>query len=192
MPQFYMMLRTYNALIVHFSGMPRGSGATAYYPNDLEYAVANTTATRLACSTVKPYDVFGPSQSSNATGSVGIILAPRTNASILDVWPTDAGSSRSRIVRYVTLQECEDTITQRVGYNEWAVTDYEVLGLFVMDPMQVVGFQKLPDGFGGTVDMPVPVDVDLTALPPVLSKLPVFTFSAGLIAKAVPHNDLYR
>jgi hypothetical protein len=169
----------------------RGSGAKAYYPDDLEYALTHTMDTRLACSTVKPYDLFGEGPSKNATGSVGIILAPRSTASILGVWPTDAGSSRARIDRPVTLQECENIITNRGGYNEWGVTDYEVIGLFVIDPLQVTGTQKMEVGFGGTVDTTVPVDVDPANLPPGLSELPVYAFSAGILAQFVQHKTLY-
>lgn len=192
--QFNAMLRRHSALIVHFSGLPRGSGATSYFPNDLEYALANAATCRLACSTVRPGDIFGPVPSKNATGSVGLVLAPRTNDSVLDVWHTDGGSFRMRIVRDVTLQECEGTITGRIGYNEWALTDYEVLGLFAIAPQQVDGLVPIGDPYGGTIQTPGPVDVDLAALPTKLARLPIFTFANGLIDRVsspIAHDALY-
>jgi hypothetical protein len=189
--QLNAMLQYYSALIVHFSGQPRGSGAVAHFPHDLEYAMANAGSCRLACSTVRPRDSFDPGTLRNATGSVGLVLAPRTNASLLDVWHTDAGSSRGRIVREVTLNECEQTIVNRVGYNEWAIMDFDVLGLFAVDPLQVDGLQQVPDGYGGTIISSVPVDVDLTNLPTSLASLPIYTFSSGFIAQRVKHQKLY-
>jgi len=188
------MLRSENMVIVHFSGQPRGHGAKAFFPDDLLYAIRNRTTCRLACSTVKPGDDFTSFQGRNATGSVGIMIAPLHCASLLDVWYKDRGSEHNRIVRDVTLSECQGTITGRVEYNEWAITDYEVLGLFVVDPRQVDGVTMLPDGFGGLAPSTEPTDVDLANLDPELARLPIFTFANGglaRIAAAIDHSALY-
>jgi hypothetical protein len=143
---------------------------------------------------VRPGDVFDPGQVRNATGSIGLVLAPKTNASILDVWHTDAGSSRKRIIRDVTLQDCEATITGRLEYNEWALTDYDVLGLFATAPLQVDGIQQIPDMYGGTTQTPGPVDVNLATLPTKLARLPLYTFADGLIMRLpipISHDVLY-
>lgn len=193
--ELYAMLRLSNSLIVHFSGQPRGTGAQEFFPADLEHALSNSNSDRLACSTVKPGDKFGSGASKNATGSVGLVIAPRTTASVLDVWPTDGGSQRRRISRDVTLEECQNSISNRICYNEWAITNYDVIGMFAIAPLQVDGLSNMPDGLGNETPTVVPLDVDLDKLPSSLAALPIYTFSDQCISKIAAlttHDQIYR
>ena len=137
--QLHAMLRQHQALIVHFSGAPKGSGADTIFPDDLLYALAHPTSTELKCSTVMPGDYFHDdgARPRNAIGCVGLVVKLRGSHSLLDVGPGDLGSNLTANGRSVTLAECVDSIIKRKSYNEWIVKDYDVVGLFVAEPMNV-------------------------------------------------------
>jgi len=131
-------LRRRNALIVHFSGCPKGVGFDTCYPDDLVQATANPHW-GLACSVVKPGDGIG-----NAFGFVGIIVDVTKDTSVVAVSTDDCGSQVDRgtgkriaLDMIPTAEKCEKSLDERTKHNEWVVEDYEVMGIFVLRPPQI-------------------------------------------------------
>src|SRR4051794_22220426 len=91
----YKFLKKWNALIIHFSGTPKGAGvergAAHLFPADLQHVVNRNAMGGLSCSIVKPGDVFDGSQR-NATGSIGVVLGLQSRESLVAVNPSDFGS----------------------------------------------------------------------------------------------------
>ncbi len=153
----YKLLEQHNALIVHFSGAPKGVGNDSYlYPNDLKNVINGKAQGGLACSTVTPTDIFS-GFNRNATGCIGVILGLNTCQSLVEVSQTDCGSGideyGNRTVinkrKVLTLNDIEETILNRPnGYNEWIIKDYVVLGIFATHPFEisVLRFLDYPDG----------------------------------------------
>jgi hypothetical protein len=77
------LLRDHHALIVHFSGTPKGSGSNFehFFPDDLKSVIRGEAQSGVCCSTVTPFDNFDL-ENANATGCVGVVLAPLSAASI--------------------------------------------------------------------------------------------------------------
>ena len=147
----YEFLRSSNALLVHFSGTPPGTGKDRgkLYPHDLKFATEHQETHRgLACSVVKPGDNFHGYENRNATGTVGIILGLKSRDSLVGVSHTDMGSSEdnngSRDIpneRDIRIQDLEKTLgKERTTYNEWVVRNYVVLGIFAAQPCEVSAF----------------------------------------------------
>jgi len=134
--EIHSVLAAHNALIVHFSGTPKGAGSDFEYlfPFDLEEVVARRCLTGISCSTVMPDDEFRDPSSANATGCIGVIVSPLTPSSILDACPTDCGTYMEGGIRQVsnardmTSLDFQAAISKRPNgsYNEWVIADYEV------------------------------------------------------------------
>lgn len=136
------VLRTHRALIVHFSGTPRGIGAgqvRSDFPQDLLDVMANAGSWEVPCSTASP----GQSRDdSHFLGEIGLILRCRDGASLLGVCEQDAGSSYDPVAgkRHIgtcktpTVANCNWSIEQRCGHNEWIVSNYDPVGLFTDRP----------------------------------------------------------
>lgn len=126
------------ALIVHFSGTPKGVGPGEHlFPDDLLHVLAGNAGGGLSCSVVTPRDSFHGG-TRHATGTVGLIICPRLPASLIGVSPGDAGScvcaDGSRWVpdADIDVAALMRSLTDRVAsYNEWVVRDFEVRGVFV-------------------------------------------------------------
>lgn len=133
-----------NALIVHFSGTPKGVGMSdKYYPEDLQDVLHGKAQGGLSCSVVKPGDEFH-SSNRNTTGSVGVVIKPTTPESIIAVSHSDLGSYIKDGVRHsgpevdISTKDLEDSLTLRDNsYNEWSVRNFEVLGLFLAEPAEI-------------------------------------------------------
>lgn len=150
------VLRTNQSIIVHFSGTPRGIGAGHFrpdFPADLQQ-VAHNPHWEVPCSTV----TAGQTRSGgHLTGSVGLILRCRKGASLRGVCHTDAGSSYDPLtgVRHLgtcvapSAINCQASITNRVGHNEWIVQNFRVAGLFMDGNLDVwdtpTAFQRPTD-----------------------------------------------
>jgi hypothetical protein len=131
-------LRRHQAVLVHFSGCPKGVGFDLYYPNDLMRVIANP-ALDISAS------IFRPSTDTryNTFGEIGVILDPRTDQSVVYVCEQDGGShvvGGRRVPRQssITTDQCEYSLAERgkpdprVAHNEWVVEDYNVKGIFVI------------------------------------------------------------
>ena len=58
--EIHTVLAKHNALIVHFSGTPKGAGSDfeQLFPSDLREVIEGNAQTGLCCSTVLPGDNF--------------------------------------------------------------------------------------------------------------------------------------
>ena len=132
------VLRTHRALIVHFSGTPRGIGDGQNrpdFPQDLHEVIANAGSWEIACSTASS----GQNRAGgHFLGEFGLILRCRDGASLLGVCNQDAGSFYNAAAgkRHIgecdppTVASCHWSITQRIRHNEWILANYEPVGLF--------------------------------------------------------------
>jgi len=139
--KLHAAMRSRPALIVHFSGVPKGTGHPMQYPGDLAKALADTQEI-LCCSTIEPGDLARRPPA--ATGSVGVVVGPIDEASIIFVHHDDVGSSpstaeRRKRDRRTTVADCVRSFTRDgvLPYNEWLVGPYRVIGLFVACEAQV-------------------------------------------------------
>lgn len=205
------MLAGYQALIVHFSGTPKGAGADFgdLYPDDLKKVVAGKCLGGLSCSTVMPGDEFADLHRANATGCVGVILGLKSPRSLLDAHPSDCGS---RVVerrrefqraRDMTIGDIEETISGRrpESYNEWGVADYVVLGMFAAEPYEIwkrypAAELGLSDEFEEEVDAQGATNPHEVAV--TFAGLPVYSFRCGQLVRydggnwtTVAHGDVY-
>ena len=143
------LLRQHTALIVHFSGTPKGSGSEYdyHYPEDLKRVIAGFGQGGLSCSTVMPNDKFVDlnSKIANSTGCIGVILDLKSRQSLRAVHARDCGSYLQNDVRIVpnlcdlSITDVAKTIEERENdnYNEWVICDYAVIGIFAAYPFYI-------------------------------------------------------
>lgn len=135
------LLRERPALIVHFSGCPRGIGRDINYPNDLLGVIAAPHEI-ICCSTIESHDFdvlpFGGS------GFVGVVLDPLDEQSVVYVDHEDHGAppstpQRLAMDRPESLADCARTFTRdgATPHNEWLVGPSRVIGVFVAPEAQV-------------------------------------------------------
>jgi len=152
--EIHDFLRGRNALIVHFSGAPKGAGvdrgAAHLFPTELRHVIAGRAMGGVSCSVVRPGDVFHGFER-NATGCIGVVLGFKSKDSLVAVDRHDCGSiedaSGNRIVereRDITPANLASTLDDRDDYNEWIVRDYVVQGIFAAPPYEV-SILKVPD-----------------------------------------------
>ena len=150
----YDVLREHQALLVHFSGCPKGAGAERedhLYPHDLQSVLDGKAHSGLSCSTVMPRDCFGGFDR-NATGCVGALLGLQSGDSLKAVSAGDCGSALIAGVREIGLADTVtlDSVVRSISnrkpghYNEWIVANYEVLGLFAAAPFEVSALCRMP------------------------------------------------
>ena len=127
------------ALIVHFSAHAVMRDGLEY-PTDLQQVLAEKEQWPLSCS------VLTPGHHMDVTGSVGVILKPRTTEDVLRVHHDDAGAydvAGANQSRGVPLSDSafdasiDDTVPG--AYNEWRVRGAKPVGIFVLDPASVSG-----------------------------------------------------
>ena len=101
--EVYAFLRQKSALIVHFSGTPKGGGSDFdfLYPDDLKNVIALQAPGGVSCSTVMPGDEFADLGRANATGCIGTVLGFQSRDSLVSVDPHDCGSYVENGVRLV-------------------------------------------------------------------------------------------
>lgn len=208
------VLAAHGAVIVHFSGTPKGAGSTfeCPFPFDLEKVIAGRSQTGLSCSTVIPGDEFKELASANATGCVGVVLGPQTPNSILDAHPNDCGTYMENGVRQVpqardmTASDLDATITGRAdgGYNEWVIADYRVIGVFAAEPYRVSAEvaidypEDIPDYLRTANTAPGFEYTSLEEIEKFFPRLPIYALSqVGVIRRSgsewvpVAHGVLY-
>lgn len=213
--EVYSLLQEKNALVVHFSGAPKGSGVNRLdhlFPNDLLHATNLKASGGLSCSVVMPDDIFSGTNERNAIGCVGVVLGLQNPESLVGAASTDCGSYEDEHGQrkcpqqdHITIQNLRETIENRVSYNEWIIRDYGVLGIFAIDPLDigVLGHPNYPD------DMPdylksgekIPL-VEQTTFQMIKSsfpKYPIYTFNNSRLCELkdadfieVKHTDIYQ
>lgn len=212
--EIYSVLAEHKALIVHFSGTPKGSGSgfEDSFPSDLKKVIAGRSQTGISCSTVMPGDEFRDLCRANATGCIGVILTLLAPDSVMDAHPADCGSYVEDGVRKVpkardmTKSELEATISKRAqdSYNEWVIARYKVIGLFAADPYRVSAQVNIdypvdmPDYLRSNDATPVFKYKTLEEIESLFPDLPIYAFSGGGVVKrdgstwvSVAHATLY-
>lgn len=207
----YQILAEHNALIVHFSGAPKGSGNSCndhLFPDDLKNVIDGKAQGGLSCSTVMPNDIFSGIER-NATGCIGLILGLKEKDSLVSAESDDRGSyldeSGSRLVekRKISKQDIRDSIVNRssTSYNEWVVKNYYIIGVFAISPMEVSVRQNLPpelaEAMGVTFEFGIkPVTVENVKA--MFSTQRIFSFYEEKIVEyfdnkfiGISHNGLY-
>lgn len=123
-------LRKRRALIVHFShhANTRKDGV---FPADLHAAALNSRLWPLSTS------VVWPSHNMSLVGSVGLVLHPRSLASIIGVKASDAGYSTNPVGDEQGMGKPldQDSFDRSFdvasgGYNEWRVQEADVIGVY--------------------------------------------------------------
>jgi len=200
----HAFLRGRNALLVHFSGSPKGAGrdrgADHLFPKDLLHVIAGRASSGLSCSVVRPGDVFR-GFARNATGAIGVVLDLRSAESLIAVSPSDLGSGEdaagNRVVsheRDITLGDLEDTLDRRANgdYNEWVVRDFRVRGVFAGSPPQVSVLvepqfpEEVPDWMREPTLVPGFRRVNEEELFQTFPGLPLYTFSStGIVRRTI-------
>lgn len=142
------LLKSHKGLIVHFSTSPSmHAEPDGRYPDDLHTALSSACCRNggLSCSVVTPSDPF-IGDTPFVPGYIGIILDIISGQSIISCSKFDCGDSRD--LRSCTvmgelqnddlsIDDLGRTITERTGYNNWLVKNYEVLGILALPPFQV-------------------------------------------------------
>ncbi|MDP5280076.1 hypothetical protein Q9Q95_14185 [Sphingomonas sp. DG1-23] len=208
------VLAAHSAVIVHFSGTPKGGGSTFEYPfpRDLEEVIAGRSLTGLSCSTVMPGDEFCDLNRANATGCIGVLLGLQTPQSVLDAHPHDCGTYMADGVRQVphardmTASDFDATITGRANgeYNEWVIANYQVIGLFVAEPYRVsieveIDYpEDMPDYLRGAGTAAGFDYKSLAEIATLFPNLPIYAFASGGVVEhigsawvPVTHKTLY-
>ncbi|ABY30312.1 hypothetical protein [Methylorubrum extorquens] len=150
-------LRSHDALLIHCS--PSGKGQKPddlVYPDDLRKAIQVLDEGRgaLCCSVVWP-------QHTAAFGTVGIVIKPRSAASVLGVVTGDGGTTYDPQTRIrtsgrtvpLTIQNLPLTFTPTTEHNEWLVEDADCIGIyFVAGEYAQVAERVGPPGPDGRYD----------------------------------------
>jgi hypothetical protein len=129
------LLTERRALIVHCSRPGKADDGVdrPLFPNDLKNAteICANEHKDLSCSLIWPAPV-------KTFGAVGIVLRPRSTASITSICPIDAGSSFDPITGKrqgggipFSRQAVHDTFANAADYNEWTITDADAVGIFI-------------------------------------------------------------
>lgn len=197
--EIHRVLANRLALVVHFSGTPKGAGSdfTHLFPADLAEVIKGTSQSGLSCSTVLPGDEFDDLERANATGCVGVVLGPMTPDSVLDAHPRDCGSYMVDGLRQVphardmTMGDLDATIAGRAtdSYNEWVIADYRVIGLFVAEPHRVsvesaIHYpDDMPDYLRDSGTAPGFACKSLGEIEDMFPQTPIYSFSNGGLAR---------
>ncbi|MGY4197273.1 hypothetical protein [Bradyrhizobium sp. USDA 4520] len=136
------LLKERNALIVHCSRPGKGDVGVdgLLFPADLHNAIhicANESR-ELSCSLVWPEHV-------KTFGAIGIVLKPRSVASITTISPHDSGTHFDALGKRegggvpFSAEAVDETFANSADYNEWTVTDADTMGIFVnlSEPLEV-------------------------------------------------------
>jgi hypothetical protein len=182
------------ALIVHCSTVAKEGSDSPLFPEDMRTAVAVLDAgqVQLSCSVVWPGH-------QHSYGAVGIVVRPRSIASITSLKPYDAGSIRDSSTGSLrgdgvgfSGQAVAETFEGSVGYNEWTVGDADCVGIFVnrLEPLTVAAQVEWRDVPGSDPSMwdrdPVMGEVGITydEIARLFPDLPILGFADGDIRDA--------
>lgn len=178
------------ALIVHCSRPGKGDEGrnSRLFPEDLSHAIdicANEGA-ELCCSVIWPGHV-------ETFGDIGIILKPRSTASVTMISTTDGGTyldanTNRRMGNGAPFSRTavEDTFSKATDYNEWNVKDADTVGIFVKPPPPLpvvarrIDLREIPDysPIMGT-DQIVQVSINLSEITAAFPALPIFTLNGS-------------
>lgn len=202
-----LFLAKHQALVVHFSGTPKGIGpGQETYPKDLIKVCSGGAQGGISCSVVKPGDRFH-GDICHGTGSVGLVIALNGANSLVAVSEKDVGSYVENGVRLgakevdIETADLENSLSARgERYNEWIVRDFEVIGMFVAVPASTwqEAAVKTPPDFPPLPPQGQPVSISLHQIAADFKELPIYTFSRGEISKwdatgwsPVTHDNVY-
>jgi hypothetical protein len=134
--------------------------------------LSGAARTGVSASVVTLADRFGMSNLPHATGCVGVVLSPRSTTSLVAVSPHDCGSiidvnGVRTVLKEVDIypDDLDASLDGRGGdhhYNEWVIRDFDVAGVFAVEPFEVmvkgppIDFSNHPDPelrFQGIVDV---------------------------------------
>ena len=203
-----------SALIVHCSRLGKSSlcADELLFPADLRKAIdvcANESG-ELSCSLVWPEHV-------KTFGAIGIVLRPRSVASIKSISPYDSGTQFDRRGKRkgagvpFSAEAVDNTFANSVDYNEWTVTDADTIGIFVncSERCEVAKICRLPmdpdydaDLLGPAVVVG-PVLITPQEVMAAFPGLPLYAYcqgsmveicngTSGLSTQPVRVNDLYK
>lgn len=186
-------LGRYQALIVHCSRPGKGDEGIGglLFPEDMRRAIeiGASPARELCCSVVWP-------QHTEAFGAIGIILKPRSTASIASICSTDGGTSydpatgkREGMGLPFSAQRVLETFANATSYNEWNVRYAETIGIFVhpTEPPEVAQRVRLSDlpGYDPAMqdeEVVSAVAINGAQIRAALPGLPIYSFSGtGII-----------
>jgi hypothetical protein len=185
-------LRARLALIVHFShhaNMREGG----VFPDDLLAAIAHSRSWPLSCC------VIWPAHEMSLPGSVGVILRPRSLASIIAVSSTDAGSltfgdgSEGSLGSLLSQETFTATFEVPADdYNEWRIVDADAVGIYFEEPLLAKKRKRLTvEG----IDLPEMIAagaITLDEVHRVFPDLPVMTRHHNrLVATNIPGKVIY-
>lgn len=205
--EVHNILQRHSALIVHFSGAPKGSGVERghLYPQDLHHVKNGNAMGGVSCSVVCPTDVFH-GDNRNAMGCIGLVLDLTESNSLVAVSPHDCGSievdGRRTVEREVNISafDVEKSITNRqpCSYNEWVLRNFKILGVFAVYPFEISVQSKLfrpedaPDYLPTNESVIGLGQTNLTSVQRQFPDLPVYSFHQGRLIGAPRHSDIYH
>lgn len=188
------LLTDRNALVVHCSRPGKGDVGVGgqLFPDDLRNAInicANESR-ELSCSLIWPAHV-------KTFGAVGIMLRPRSIASVTSISSRDSGTSfdeagkRQGMGIPFSRQAVMDTFANAQDYNEWTVTDADTIGIFVnlyqsLDVAKKVPFEHIPGYDASMGDMGSTIGTCRITLREVMTAfpdLPVYGFAGTEIVE---------
>lgn len=191
-------LAAHDALLVHFSGTPKGGGSSfnAAFPFDLQAVMQGQAQGGLSASVVSPLDEFNNLTRANATGCVGLVLRLRSPESLVAVSPPDCGSVVEDGIRKVLHEKDIDAADLNLSisarghnashfYNEWVVRDFEVAGVFAMPPLRIMRWNApWPDDTPSELKDAGPTGwtfgaTSIAEISAAFPGLPLFTFREG-------------
>jgi len=185
----HRFLNDRNGLVVHFSGCPKGIGpGEKLFPDDLKDVLSGEITAPLSCSVVIPGDFYSSEpDKGHATGTIGVILDV-DDSNLYAVDHRDAGSdakdddNRHARKQDITITELEDSLSNRITYNEWNVKPYVIKGIFIFHPEDILirAMVEIPN-YGELVegDKQIQLEVVCNHFP----ECEIFTFKENKIYK---------
>jgi hypothetical protein len=184
------------ALIVRCSRPGKGdTGADPrLFPEDLRHAITICAEVHRELS----YSLIWPAHV-KTFGAVGIILKPRSTASISSISPHDSGTSFDDAGKRegggvpFSREAVDETFANSQDYNEWTVTDADTIGIFVnlYQPLEVAkevlfadvpGYDPWMGDMGSTVG---PVRITLKDIIAAFPGLPVYGFVSTPVSDSI-------
>jgi hypothetical protein len=188
------------ALIVHCSRQGKGDemDPTKLYPNDLHTATKVCGQGKaLSCSVIWP-------SHSHTFGQIGIVLVPKSIASVTSVNESDSGSyvdangERVGLGEDLSRESLERTFSHSQSYNEWTICDAVTVGIYVDNPNPVVSrifssasFPGLPPEYA---PQGINAGVKISRLEVVADfpDLPIYALGADSILKLNVASDAFE
>lgn len=176
------LLKARKALIVHCSRPGKADEGLGglLFPDDLKNAIemCANEGKELSCSLIWPAHT-------HTFGAIGIILKPRSTASIASISPDDAGTAYDSVTGTpFSRHAVEETFLKASDYNEWTVTDADTIGIFVnltesLVVAKVVPFTEIPGFDPSMADLGLvvgQVELKLAEIIAAFPGLPVYGF----------------